>query len=106
MATKRVLIFLLSVFLILSALAWGPMIWAEENTFSSGNEFIQAWSKIAVYLYIPWTVTLSFSGISLFMNIREKWAKAGVALCMMPVLLFVLSIGPLIHVCALGVDCI
>lgn len=106
MATKRVLIILLSIFLILSALVWAPMFWAEENAFSSGNAFIQAWSNLAVYLYIPWALTLCFSVISLFMNIKENWAKIGVVIVMTPVLLFTLSIGPLIHVCTLRIDCI
>ncbi len=106
MMKKRSLILLICALIFLSAVTWGPMFWSDENTFSDGNAFIRRWSKIALYLYIPWALLLLFSTISLVIYLKNKWIKIGVAVSTAIVLVFVISIGPLIHVCALGIDCI
>jgi len=106
MTKKRVITILITALVILSVLAWGPMFWSHENMFASGNPFIRQWSQVALYLYIPWVVTLLLSTIFVFMSVRNGWVRIAIVGVMLPVSLFLVSIGPLIHVCSLGVDCI
>jgi hypothetical protein len=101
--TGRVL-FVVSI--IVTSIVWIPALWAGEILSGEASLFEKAWSNLAIKIYPIWLILL-LSWILLFIwSVRRNAAKFFIFFVALIFCIFAVGVGPVIHVCALGVDCI
>ena len=104
MTTKRVLLFLLSVFLILSALAWGALFW-PVGVFPASEAFHQTWIRSSTSLFMLSVLMLFFLTIGVFVSLEDNFAQVCLAICAVPILPLILIFGTIIQGCIVTSQC-
>jgi hypothetical protein len=97
---------LFGVLVLVTIATWGPIFWDSDPFGTHPTQFIESWSHFALKLFYPWLMLLVLFFIGLFSKEKSKSARIILYILLLLFALVVGAIGPLLHVCFLGIDCL